>query len=115
MNLKNEENISESIRAMHKFAELYAKRTNTFFCFDPSITAVVITGLANYKEKYGVPLCPCRNYYNEEAEIDLNYWICPCVSMRERKECHCKLFLNTNDEYSSTTQNININLISNSL
>ena len=111
MNSSRPESRSESIEAMHKFAELYAKRTNTFFCFDPSITAIVITGLAKYKEQYGVPLCPCRNYYSEEAEVDLNYWICPCVSMRERRECHCKLFLNSNDEYSSPSQKIDIDVI----
>lgn len=111
MNQKQVEHISDSVESIHKFAELYTKRTNTFFCFDPSITAIVIAGLARYKEKYGVPLCPCRNYYSEEAEIDLNYWICPCVAMRERKECHCKLFLTPEDEYSSLNQKIDINII----
>nr|YP_011007629.1 Ferredoxin thioredoxin reductase, beta subunit [Syringoderma abyssicola]WAM65058.1 Ferredoxin thioredoxin reductase, beta subunit [Syringoderma abyssicola] len=111
MNSKKVEEISESLEAMHKFAQIYAKQTNTFFCFDPSITSVVITGLANYKNKYGVPLCPCRNYHNEKAEIDLNYWICPCVSMRERKECHCTLFLKPDQEYASQTQKIDIDTI----
>nr|YP_011007289.1 Ferredoxin thioredoxin reductase, beta subunit [Scytothamnus australis]WAM64718.1 Ferredoxin thioredoxin reductase, beta subunit [Scytothamnus australis] len=96
---------------MHKFAETYAKQTNTFFCLDPTITSVVITGLATYKEKYGVPLCPCRNYHNEKAEIELNYWICPCVAMRERKECHCKLFLQPNDPAAQETQKINLDTI----
>jgi len=100
---------SQSIKAMHRFAQLYTKQTNTFFCFDPSITAVVIAGLAKYKTKYGVPLCPCRNYYNEVDEIDLNYWICPCVAMRERKECHCKLFL-TPDQKKFVTQNQDIDI-----
>ncbi|CAL8412456.1 unnamed protein product [Dictyota dichotoma] len=102
---------SDSLESIHKFAELYTKRTNTFFCFDPSVTAIVMVGLARYKEKYGVPLCPCRNYYSEESEIDLNYWICPCVAMRERKECHCKLFLKSDDEYSSLNQKIDINIL----
>lgn len=111
MNLETNNTLSASIEAMHKFAELYTKRTNTFFCFDPSITAIVILGLAKYRTEYGVPLCPCRNYHHEQAEINLNYWICPCVAMRERKECHCKLFLTKDDEYSSENQKIDINLI----
>nr|QWK43704.1 ferredoxin-thioredoxin reductase beta subunit [Desmarestia aculeata] len=115
MNLKKNDNFYDCVNAMHKFAETYAKQTNTFFCFDPSITSIVITGLATYKDKYGVPLCPCRNYYNEEAEIELNYWICPCVAMRERKECHCKLFINPDDEYVSENQKIDIDIIYNNL
>nr|YP_009455815.1 ferredoxin-thioredoxin reductase beta subunit [Dictyopteris divaricata]YP_010205320.1 ferredoxin-thioredoxin reductase beta subunit [Grateloupia livida]AQZ25032.1 ferredoxin-thioredoxin reductase beta subunit [Dictyopteris divaricata]UAV85889.1 ferredoxin-thioredoxin reductase beta subunit [Grateloupia livida] len=111
MNPRETQNISNSVESIQRFAEIYTKRTNTFFCFDPSITAIVLTGLVRHKEKYGVPLCPCRNYFNEEAEVDLNYWICPCVAMRERKECHCKLFLTPDDEYSSKNQTIDINLI----
>ena len=109
---RNEESplysISPSLEAMHKFAELYAAQTNTFFCVDPSVTCVVIKGLAFYKEKYGFPLCPCRNYENEKAEIASAYWLCPCIAMRERKECHCKLFLNPNDRESSRTQKIDL-------
>lgn len=104
-------NLLNSLESMHKFAQIYAKQTNTFFCLDPSITSVVITGLANYKTKYGVPLCPCRNYHNEEDEIDLNYWICPCVAMRERKECHCKLFLTSDQKFVSQKQEIDIETI----
>ncbi|CAM9100730.1 unnamed protein product [Choristocarpus tenellus] len=99
---------SKSFESMHKFAEIYAKQTNTFFCIDPSITSVVINGLANYKEKYGAPLCPCRNYDNINGEIKLSYWNCPCVPMRERKECHCKLFLTSDDDYASQLQTIDI-------
>ena len=102
------QNVSASLEAMHKFAELYAAQTNTFFCIDPSVTCVVIKGLAFYKEKYGFPLCPCRNYENEKAELTSAYWLCPCVAMRERKECHCKLFLNPNDRESSRVQRIDL-------
>jgi len=35
-------------------------RTDTFFCVDKSVTAVVIQGLAEHKEELGAPLCPCR-------------------------------------------------------
>lgn len=106
------------IKEMHHFAELYAKKTNTFFCLDPSITSVIISGLADYKERYQLPLCPCRNFRSERVEIELNFWICPCVAMRERKECHCKLFVRPEDPDASQTQEIPLstvyhNLISN--
>nr|YP_011005594.1 Ferredoxin thioredoxin reductase, beta subunit [Cutleria multifida]WAM62598.1 Ferredoxin thioredoxin reductase, beta subunit [Cutleria multifida] len=105
------EKFSNCVKEMHKFAETYVQQTNTFFSIDPSVTSVIIAGLATYKNQYGVPLCPCRNYHNEEAEIELNYWICPCVSMRERKECHCKLFLQSDDSSASESQKINLDTI----
>nr|YP_011007422.1 Ferredoxin thioredoxin reductase, beta subunit [Sporochnus bolleanus]WAM64851.1 Ferredoxin thioredoxin reductase, beta subunit [Sporochnus bolleanus] len=108
MNSKKSEKFSNCLNAMQKFAETYAKQTNTFFYSDPSITSVVLIGLATYKDKYGVPLCPCRNYNNEKAEVELNYWICPCVSMRERKECHCKLFLQPDESSALQTQEISL-------
>ncbi len=111
MDSKKSEKFDIYLDSMRKFAETYAKQTNTFFCFDPSITSVVIAGLATYRDKYGVPLCPCRNYHNEKAEIELNYWICPCVAMRERKECHCKLFLRSNESSASQNQNISLETI----
>ncbi|CAM9094992.1 unnamed protein product [Discosporangium mesarthrocarpum] len=103
--------IPKNLESMRKFAETYAKRTNTFFCIDSSITAVVINGLAKYKDKYGAPLCPCRNYENIEAEVQSAYWNCPCVPMRERKECHCTLFLMPENDYSSKIQDIDMETI----
>nr|YP_011005036.1 Ferredoxin thioredoxin reductase, beta subunit [Analipus japonicus]WAM61899.1 Ferredoxin thioredoxin reductase, beta subunit [Analipus japonicus] len=105
------DNFYNCLKAMHTFAETYAQQTNTFFSVDPSVTSIIIAGLANYKDNDGVPLCPCRNYSNEKAEIELNYWICPCVSMRERKECHCKLFLQPNESDASSSQKISIETI----
>lgn len=99
------------IKEMHTFAERYAQKTNTFFCLDPSITSVIVAGLADYKDKYEVPLCPCRNFRSERAEIELNFWICPCVAMRERKECHCKLFVRPDDSNASQAQKIPLSRI----
>ena len=96
----------ENLEAMRKFSETYAKRTDTFFCIDSSVTSIVIEGLARHKESYGAPLCPCRHYENKEAEIELAYWNCPCVPMRERKECHCMLFLTPDNEFASSNQEI---------
>nr|YP_010835273.1 ferredoxin thioreductase subunit b [Cryptomonas gyropyrenoidosa]WFQ82948.1 ferredoxin thioreductase subunit b [Cryptomonas gyropyrenoidosa] len=101
----------ENLQAMQKFSETYAKRTGTFFCSDLSITAVVIEGLAKHKDEYGSPLCPCRHYDDKAAEIALAYWNCPCVPMRERKECHCMLFLTPENEFSSKQQELSLEQI----
>nr|QCI04848.1 ferredoxin thioreductase subunit b [Bornetia secundiflora] len=104
--------ITDSFEAMHKFSEVYAKRTGTFFCADLSVTAVVIEGLAKHKDEYGSPLCPCRHYEDKVKEAANTYWNCPCVPMRERKECHCMLFLPKNNEFASTIQKVDlINLL----
>jgi ferredoxin-thioredoxin reductase catalytic chain len=95
---------SKVIDSMRQFAESYAKSTETYFCIDPEVTESVIIGLANNKQNYGAPLCPCRYYDNKEDEISLAYWNCPCVPMRERKECHCMLFLVESNEFSSKKQ-----------
>nr|YP_009294064.1 ferredoxin-thioredoxin reductase beta subunit [Hildenbrandia rubra]AOM67306.1 ferredoxin-thioredoxin reductase beta subunit [Hildenbrandia rubra] len=99
-------NDKDSLEAMRKFAEVYAKRTGTFFCIDPKVTVSVIQGLSKHKNQYGSPLCPCRLYENKEEEVAYAYWNCPCVPMRERQECHCMLFLQRDNEFSSDIQNI---------
>jgi ferredoxin-thioredoxin reductase catalytic chain len=91
---------------MKLFAENYAKSTNTFFCVDPEVTESVILGLTKNKELFGAPLCPCRYYDDKLEEISLAYWNCPCVPMRERKECHCMLFLTSTNEFASDRQTI---------
>lgn len=100
-------NISKSLDAMRKFSEAYAQKTGTFFCVDLSVTAVVIEGLAKHKDEYGAPLCPCRHYDDKKKEVQNFYWNCPCIPMRERKECHCMLFLNPDNEFASNQQSIN--------
>jgi ferredoxin-thioredoxin reductase catalytic chain len=112
MNLLNHEKaISENLNTMLKFSETYTKRTNTFFCADESITAIVIIGLARHKKEHGAPLCPCRHYENKTVEVDSTYWNCPCIPMRERKECHCMLFLTSDNEFASSVQQIEIETI----
>ncbi len=96
----------KTLAAMKKFAEQYAKRTDTYFCVDPSVTAVVIEGLARHKDELGAPLCPCRHYEDKEAEVKATYWNCPCVPMRERKECHCMLFLTPDNDFAGEQQDI---------
>jgi ferredoxin-thioredoxin reductase catalytic chain len=90
--------------SMKQFAENYAKSTETYFCNDLEVTESVLLGLAKNKQIFGAPLCPCRYYDNKEDEISLAYWNCPCVPMRERKECHCMLFLTPENEFSSSNQ-----------
>jgi len=99
---------SKVIESMRQFAENYAKSTDTFFCNDIEVTQSVIQGLSNNKSQFGAPLCPCRYYDNKEEEISLAYWNCPCVPMRERKECHCMLFLCKDNNYTSKSQELSL-------
>lgn len=102
MNQASEKNLD----LMKSFAESYAKRTGTYFCVDPGVTAVVLEGLAKHKEDLGAALCPCRHYEDKEAEVKATYWNCPCVPMRERKECHCMLFLTPDNDFAGDMQTI---------
>ena len=97
---------------MRKFSEQYAKGSGTYFCMDKSVTAVVIQGLAEHKDTLGAPLCPCRHYENKEAEVKNGFWNCPCVPMRERKECHCMLFLTGDSPFQDGEAKIGIDDIS---
>jgi len=107
MNQASEKNLD----LMKSFAESYAKRTGTYFCVDPGVTAVVLEGLAKHKEDLGAALCPCRHYEDKEAEVKATYWNCPCVPMRERKECHCMLFLTPENDFAGDRQSISIDEI----
>jgi ferredoxin-thioredoxin reductase catalytic chain len=98
------------IDSMKIFAENYAKSSSTSFCIDEDITEAVIIGLAKNKMESGSPLCPCRCYSDKKEEALFSYWNCPCVPMRERKECHCMLFLTPENSYSSGLNKINLNL-----
>lgn len=105
VNLKSSD---KSLEAMRNFSEQYAKRTGTFFCSELSVTAVVIEGLAKHKDDLGAPLCPCRHYEDKEAEVNAAFWNCPCVPMRERKECHCMLFLTPDNDFVGDKQEISM-------
>ena len=96
----------KTLEAMKNFSETYAKRTGTYFCSELSVTAVVIEGLAKNKDELGAPLCPCRHYEDKEAEVKAAYWNCPCIPMRERKECHCMLFLTPDNDFAGPHQEI---------
>ena len=96
----------KSLEAMRHFSEKYAERTGTYFCSDLSVTAVVVEGLAKHKDELGAPLRPCRHYEDKQAEAAAAYWNCPCVPMRERKECHCMLFLTPDNDFAGDMQNI---------
>ncbi len=108
---ENLHSTDKSLEAMRHFSEQYAKRTGTYFCSEPSVTAVVIEGLAKHKDEIGAPLCPCRHYEDKQAEVNAAFWNCPCVPMRERKECHCMLFLTPDNEFSGNQQEISLETI----
>nr|ABK21385.1 unknown [Picea sitchensis]ABK23584.1 unknown [Picea sitchensis] len=97
---------NKSVEIMRKFSEQYARRSDTYFCVDKAVTSVVIKGLAEHKDTLGAPLCPCRHYDDKVAEAEQGFWNCPCVPMRERKECHCMLFLTTDNDFSGKEQTI---------
>mmetsp|Transcript_8058 Transcript_8058/g.25306 ORF Transcript_8058/g.25306 Transcript_8058/m.25306 type:complete len:159 (-) Transcript_8058:16-492(-) len=92
--------IRKAMEAMTSFSNRYVKVSNTKYCKEPSVPAVVIRGLAEHKVTLGAPLCPCRNYVDKAAEAKAGYWNCPCVPMRERKECHCMLFLTEDNGFA---------------
>ncbi len=99
---------ADSLEVIRKFAETYAQRTGTYFCSDPGVTAVVLEGLARHKDDLGGALCPCRHYEDKEAEVAQAFWNCPCVPMRERKECHCMLFLTEDNPFRGESQTISL-------
>jgi ferredoxin-thioredoxin reductase catalytic chain len=66
------------------------------------------TGLAEHKDTLGSPLCPCRHYDDKEAEVKAGFWNCPCIPMRERKECHCMLFLTEDNDFAGDDNTITI-------
>ncbi|KAJ8567031.1 hypothetical protein K7X08_019239 [Anisodus acutangulus] len=98
----------KSVEIMRKFSEQYARRSGTYFCSDKGVTSVVIKGLAEHKDSLGAPLCPCRHYDDKAAEAQQGFWNCPCVPMRERKECHCMLFLTPDNDFSGEDQTISM-------
>ncbi|KAJ9562371.1 hypothetical protein OSB04_007531 [Centaurea solstitialis] len=96
----------KSVEIMRKFSEQYARKSDTFFCVDKGVTSVVIKGLADHRDSLGAPLCPCRqvHYDDKAAEASQGFWNCPCVPMRERKECHCMLFLTPDNDFAGKDQ-----------
>lgn len=101
----------KNLEMMRSFAQKYAKSTGTFFCSDPGVTAVVLEGLAKHKDDLGSPLCPCRHYEDKEAEVKAIYWNCPCIPMQERKECHCMLFLTSDNPFAGDQQEVSFETI----
>ena len=89
---------AESLEVIRRFAEVYAKRTETYFCADPGVTAVVLQGLARHKHELG-GACPCRHYEDKQAEVSQAIWNRPCVPMRERWKRHCMLFLTVENPF----------------
>ncbi|KAL0332001.1 UNVERIFIED_CONTAM: Ferredoxin-thioredoxin reductase catalytic chain, chloroplastic [Sesamum calycinum] len=98
----------KSVEIMRKFSEQYARKSGTYFCVDKGVTSVVIKGLAEHKDTLGAPLCPCRHYDDKAAEAQQGFWNCPCVPMRERKECHCMLFLTPDNDFAGQEQNTHV-------
>ena len=92
--------MDKALKAMRAFSNKYIEKTDTKYCTDMSVPAVVIKGLAEHKVALGAPLCPCRFYDDKEKEVKEGYWNCPCVPMRETKTCHCMLFLTEDNAFA---------------
>eukprot|EP00985_Skeletonema_marinoi_P006520 scaffold2818_cov133-Skeletonema_marinoi.AAC.6 len=60
--------MEKALKAMTAFSNKYVQNTNTYYCEDQSVPAVVIKGLAEHKVTLGTPLCPCRFYEDKEKE-----------------------------------------------
>ena len=76
-NMSDEERevaMEKALKAMTAFSNKYVQNTNTYYCEDKSIPAVVIKGLAEHKVTLGTPLCPCRFYEDKEKEAKEGYW-----------------------------------------
>jgi hypothetical protein len=71
---KHEQAMLKALKAMTSFSNKYIENTQTYYCSDLSIPAVVIKGLAEHKVKLGAPLCPCRFYEDKEKEAKDGYW-----------------------------------------
>ena len=100
--------LEKATKVMTNFSNKYIKNTDTVYCSDLSIPAVVIKGLAEHKVSLGAPLCPCRYYEDKEQEVKDGFWNCPCVPMRERHECHCMLFLTEDNAFAGDKTEITV-------
>ncbi len=84
----------KSMARMHKFVEIYCRKTGTTTSPIEGVTEAVILGLAENIDAVGKPLCPCRFYPSKEEEVKYRTWICACDDMQIYKYCHCLLFVN---------------------
>ena len=100
--------MDKALKAMTAFSNKYIEQTDTKYCTDMSVPAVVIKGPAEHKVQLDAPLCPCRFYDDKEKEVKEGYWNCPCVPMRERKECHCMLFLTEDNAFAGDQTKITV-------
>ena len=66
--------MEKALKVMTAFSNKYVQNTNTYYCEDKSVPAVVIKGLAEHKVTLGTPLCPCRFYEDKEKEAKDGYW-----------------------------------------
>jgi hypothetical protein len=71
---EREVKMEKALKAMTAFSNKYVQNTNTYYCEDKSVPAVVIKGLAEHKVTLGTPLCPCRFYEDKEKEAKDGYW-----------------------------------------
>ncbi|KAF7134935.1 hypothetical protein RHSIM_Rhsim08G0061500 [Rhododendron simsii] len=57
---------------------------------------------------FSCPFASQLHYDDKAAEAGQGFWNCPCVPMRERKECHCMLFLTPENDVAGQEQTISL-------
>ncbi|MFH1126093.1 MAG: ferredoxin-thioredoxin reductase catalytic domain-containing protein [Candidatus Altiarchaeota archaeon] len=80
--------------AKKKYAEIQGFKLNP----DEKVVEMVIDGLLENMDKYGLAYCPCRTITGNKQEDKKN--ICPCIyhkdEIKKDGRCHCWLFVKKN-------------------
>ncbi|KAG5534988.1 hypothetical protein RHGRI_022931 [Rhododendron griersonianum] len=82
---------------------MLVSREGTFVSTKESLL-LLSRDLLTIKDSVGAPLCSCRHYDDKAAEAGQGFWNRPRVPMRERKECHCMLFLTPENDFAGQEQ-----------
>ena len=80
----------------------------TDFLFSLCPAAFNETGLAEHKDTASARCARAVTTDDKEAEVKAGFWNCPCIPMRERKECHCMLFLTDDNDFAGDDSTITI-------
>ena len=86
--MSQQEPSEKNMQKMWKYVKKYTEKSGTYLHPDPSITELLVTGLAHHMDTLGRPLCPCNFYPNKEEEAKKRRWMCACNEMKKYKYCH---------------------------
>ncbi len=84
-----------SKQEMYDYVNKVAEKWDYYLCPDEELLEDLVEGLAENKERYGYPSCPCRPASGEK-KYD-NDIICPCeyceADVEEHGMCYCGLYV----------------------